>query len=112
MRTATNLGVNAAILLLTPLLCSALDVISGGMAPIKYLGTVCAIVGLLLVITAAVYVIRENTLISRQMPDSEIADLYGVMDSARGKVISRQGRARLAGALVELMRRSPLMLRR
>jgi hypothetical protein len=111
MRTATNLGVIAAIVRLTPLLCCALDVIFGGMAPIKYLGTVCAIVGLLLVIAAA-YVIRDNTLISRQMLDSEIPDFHGVMDLARGKVISRQGRARLAGALVELMRRSPLMLRR
>jgi hypothetical protein len=55
-----------------------LEAISDGIAPIKYLGTAYAIIGLLLVIAAAVYVIRENTLI-KQMLGSEIADL-DVMD--------------------------------
>jgi hypothetical protein len=67
-----------AILLLTTLICGALEAISDGIAPIKYLGTAYAIIGLLLVIAAAVYVIRENTLI-KQMLGSEIADL-DVMD--------------------------------
>jgi hypothetical protein len=84
MRTATNLGVIAAILLLTSLICGGLEAVFGGIAPIKYLGTACAIVGLLLVIAAAVYVIRENTLI-RHMLDSEIADIHDVMDTGRGK---------------------------
>jgi hypothetical protein len=79
MRTATNLGIIAAILLLTTLICGGLEAIFGGIAPIKYLGTACAIIGLLLVIAAAVYVIRENTLI-KQMLGSEIADLDDVMD--------------------------------
>ena len=79
MRTATNLGIIAAILLLTTLLCGALEAVFGGIAPIKYLGTACAIIGLLLVIVAAVYVIQENTLI-KQMLGSEIADLNDVMD--------------------------------
>jgi F0F1-type ATP synthase assembly protein I len=84
MRTATNLGVIAAILLLTALICGALEAIFGGIALIKYLGTACAIVGLLLVIAAAVYVVLENTLI-KQMLDSEVADLDLVVNPDRKK---------------------------
>ncbi|MDB5758227.1 MAG: conserved rane protein of unknown function [Burkholderia sp.] len=82
MRIATNLGVIAAILLLTSLICGGLEAIFGSIAPIKYLGTAGALVGLLVVIAAAMYVIRENTLI-RDMLGSEIADLDDVTDPGR-----------------------------
>jgi uncharacterized membrane protein YraQ (UPF0718 family) len=74
MRTATNVGVVAAIVLIAAVMAAGLQVVLPDLAAFKYIGALAALVGLALVIIAAVYVVRENTLIQHAI-DDEISDL-------------------------------------
>lgn len=74
MKTATNIGLMAAILLISALIAGALDVVFPGFSPLKYVGTGCALAGLALVIVGAVLVIMENSIIQRAI-DSELLDV-------------------------------------
>jgi hypothetical protein len=74
MKKATNIGVVAAITLIAALITAGLDVMLGGTEVLKYASSACALLGLALVIAAAVYVVRENSLIQRAM-DEEPADV-------------------------------------
>jgi uncharacterized membrane protein len=81
MRQATNLGMYAAIMLISSLIVGALDAMFGSPALMKYLGTVLAIGGLLLVIWSATKVVHENTLI-RQAIGGEVKDIPELADDA------------------------------
>src|SRR3954469_2408530 len=74
MRLATNVGVVAAILLIITILCGGLQVLMPQAAPLKIVGALTAMGGLLLLIVAAVFVIVENVQIRRVM-DDEAEDL-------------------------------------
>jgi hypothetical protein len=63
MRLATNLGLYAAILLLGTLILSGLNVVFGSPAFLKYIGVVCVVVGLALIMWSASLVIIENKLL-------------------------------------------------
>jgi hypothetical protein len=73
MRWATNIGVVSAIVLICTLIAGALYTVSH-VEFLKYVSTACAIGGLLLVIWAAVVVLRENIEIQHAI-DSELTDL-------------------------------------
>jgi hypothetical protein len=74
MRRATNIGVIAAILLISTLVTAGLNVMLGELPVLKYMSSLCALAGLVLVAVAAAYVIRENTLIQRAV-EQEPADV-------------------------------------
>lgn len=74
MRQATTLGLYGAMLLLATLIIGALDVVFGSPPGLKYLGAACPIVGLSLVIWAAVLVVRENKMLKMPL-DRETDDL-------------------------------------
>jgi len=74
MRHATNLGLYAAMMLLSTLILGALNAVFGNPPVIKYLGTLCAIGGLGTVIWSASLVVRENTLI-RHAVRGEVRDI-------------------------------------
>jgi hypothetical protein len=74
MRKATNIGVIAAILLIATLVTAGLNVMLGELPLFKYMSSLCALTGLVLVAIAAAYVIRENTLIQNAL-EQEPADL-------------------------------------
>jgi hypothetical protein len=59
MRWATNIGVVSAIVLIGTLISSALYTVSR-LEFLKYVATTCAVAGLLLVVWAAIVVLREN----------------------------------------------------
>lgn len=80
MRAATNIGLTAAILLITTLIASAVNSVFSGLTLPKYLGAGCAVAGLALVIVATALVIVENSIIQRAT-DSELLD---VPDLAHG----------------------------
>jgi len=80
MRTATNVGLVAAILLIATLIMGAVNSVFAELSLLKYLGAACAVAGLALVIAAAILVIVENSIIQRAT-DSELLD---VPDLARG----------------------------
>lgn len=82
MRNATNIGVIAAILLISVLVLGALDTMADHLRVLKYLTAACAIVGLLLVIWASIIVIIENTRL-QLIIDSEVTDLPGLAKAAR-----------------------------
>jgi hypothetical protein len=77
MRKATNIGVVAAITLIAALMTAGLDVMLGGTEVLNYVSSICALLGLALVIAAAIYVIAENTLIQQALDEepSDIEDL-------------------------------------
>lgn len=81
MRRATNLGLYAAILLLATLILSGLDVVFGRPAFLKYVGTLCVVVGLALIIWSAALVIVENRMLKMAF-DREGDDLADLRDAA------------------------------
>jgi hypothetical protein len=82
MKTATNIGVIAAILLIRVPVLSAINTILSQVAFLKYLTGACAIVGLLLVVWAAVLVVIENTRL-QLIIDSEVSDVSELEHGAR-----------------------------
>lgn len=81
MRQALNLGMYAAIMLISALIAGALDAVLGNPPVLKYVGTVLAIGGLLLVIWSATKVVHENTLI-RQAIGGEVKDIPELADDS------------------------------
>jgi hypothetical protein len=73
MMYATNIGMTAAILLLLSLFISGLNAMIK-VDWLKYIGAPSILLGLLLVIPAAILVIRENQLIKKPI-EAELADL-------------------------------------
>ncbi len=69
-----------AILLITSLIFSALDVIVPKVALINDTGSAAAIIGFLLVIIAACLVIAEGRIVNRQL-ESELNDIPDVKDA-------------------------------
>jgi F0F1-type ATP synthase assembly protein I len=84
MKLATNLGVIAAIFLLLTLITGALNAAMKDWDFLKYIGTVSALIGLVLVMGAAVLVVMENNLIQMAI-DSEVADLPDVVPHVKIK---------------------------
>jgi hypothetical protein len=74
MGRAINLGLLAAILLITTLIGGALNVVFPNWPVVQGLSTGCAMVGFILVILAAVLVIRENSIVKRALA-AELLDL-------------------------------------
>ena len=90
MRKATNIGVMAAMLLICAVVSGGLQVIFPDASAIKYFETFAAIAGLLLVLLAASFVVRENTLIQRAI-DDEISDLPDDVKSGNQTFRERPG---------------------
>jgi hypothetical protein len=67
-------GLASAILLIAALIGGAFDVILPNTPPIQYLSTGCALIGFVLVIIAAVFVILEALIVHRQL-DAELLDI-------------------------------------
>ncbi len=86
MRLATQIGVIAAICLISAIVCAALEAMDSQLRALKYLCAVSAIVGLLLVIWAAVLVLMENARL-QVIIDSDISDVSELSRAAR-----KQGR--------------------
>jgi hypothetical protein len=82
MRLATNLGLYAAILLLSTLILSGLDVILGKPDFLKYLGAACIVVGLALIIWSAALVVTENKMLKMAL-DRDGDDLDDLRDELR-----------------------------
>jgi hypothetical protein len=79
MRKATDCGLYAAMLLIGTLIVGVIDAIFKGMPFLKYMGTATTVVGLGMVIWAAILVVRENKLI--KMPiDREMEDMPELRD--------------------------------
>jgi uncharacterized YccA/Bax inhibitor family protein len=74
MRLATQIGVIAAISLISAIVFAALHTLDPQLAALKYLCAIGAIAGLLLVIWAAVLVLIENAHL-QVIIDSDISDL-------------------------------------
>jgi hypothetical protein len=81
MKYAVNLGLAAAILLISTLIGGALDVVFPGLSLIKVLSTCCAISGFILVIVAAFLVIKENSIIQRAV-NAELLDVPELAERA------------------------------
>ena len=73
MLQATNIGMAAAILLLVGLVTNGLDAVFK-IDWLKYIGAPAILLGLLLVIPAAIMVVRENMMIRKPI-EAELADL-------------------------------------
>jgi hypothetical protein len=73
MMHSANVGTVAAMLLLTALVCSALNAVFK-LDWLKFIGAPCIILGLFLVIPAAALIIVENRMIRRPI-DAELSDL-------------------------------------
>jgi hypothetical protein len=73
MLHSTNIGMVAAILLLLALVVNGLDAMLK-LDWLKYIGAPAILLGLLLVIPAAIMIIKENMMIKRPI-DMELADL-------------------------------------
>lgn len=91
MRYATNIGMVSAILLPTALVSGALHVVFPKNEVLKLTGAIGAIVGLLLMMVAAVLVIFENSSLVTAL-DSEMEDIQDIRKSAD------QGAGRNGGA--------------
>jgi hypothetical protein len=90
MMYATNIGMTAAILLLLSLVISGLNAMVK-LDWLKYIGAPSILLGLLLVIPAAILVIRENLLIRKPI-EAELADLGefgGQAEPSRGQAERR-----------------------
>ena len=74
MRLATNIGVIAAIVLILGVISSVIGLMVPQLSVTKYTSVGAIIVGLILVIVAASYVLAENTSIRTAM-EREVADL-------------------------------------
>lgn len=81
MRQATNLGMYAAIMLISALIVAACEAIFGHLPVLKYAGTLLAIGGLVLIIWSAAKVVHENTLI-RQAIGGEVKDIPELADDS------------------------------
>jgi hypothetical protein len=73
MMYATNIGMTAALLLLLSLVISGLNAMLK-LDWLKYIGAPSILLGLLLLIPAAILLIRENLLIKKPI-EAELADL-------------------------------------
>jgi Na+/H+ antiporter NhaB len=73
MRLATHLGLLAAVILISSIISAALCVMTDDFAAFKYLSAALAIVGLLIVIWAALLVIIENWRL-QLIIDSDLSD--------------------------------------
>ncbi|WP_036168189.1 DUF2721 domain-containing protein [Massilia sp. 9096] len=82
MRLATNLGLYAAILLLSTLILSGLDVVFGNPGFLKYICAVCVVLGLGLIIWSASLVIIENKMLKMAL-DRDGDDLAELRDAAK-----------------------------
>jgi hypothetical protein len=80
MRTATNVGLVAAILLIATLIMGAVSSVFSELSLLKYFGAASAVAGLASVVAATELVIVENSIIQRAA-DSELLD---VPDLAHG----------------------------
>jgi len=74
MKVATNLGVVAALFLITTIIAATLNVIFPAADFLKYVSAAASMIGLLLVSGGAVLVMIENTHIQQAL-DGEIADI-------------------------------------
>jgi hypothetical protein len=86
MRNATNIGVVAAILLISAVIFAAINVVNEALGVLKYLTAASAVIGLGLVIWAAVIVILENSRL-KLIIDSDLSDIpeleHGAKDEGR-----------------------------
>ncbi len=82
MRRATQIGVIAAICLISAIVLAAVNTIDSQLAATKYLCAAAAIGGLLLVIWAAVLVLMENARL-QIIIDSDISDVPDLKRAAR-----------------------------
>jgi hypothetical protein len=84
MRLATNLGLYAAILLLSTLILSGLDVVFGSPDFLKYVGLACVVVGLGLIIWSASLVIVENKMLKMALDrdGDDLDELRGAANDA------------------------------
>jgi DNA-binding transcriptional regulator YbjK len=82
MRAATQIGVLAAISLITALICAGLNVVYDELTVLKYLTAVGAILGLALVVWAAVIVLAENARL-QLIIESDLSDIDELRDGAR-----------------------------
>lgn len=88
MRLATQIGVSAAVSLISAIVIAAVYTIDPRLTALKYLCAVTAIGGLLLVIWAAVLVLLENARL-QVIIDSDISDMRDIQaDSAPGPSVS------------------------
>jgi hypothetical protein len=74
MRLATHIGLLAAIILISSIIFAALNMIDDDIAAFKFLSAGLAILGLLLVIWAAILVILENLRL-QLIIDSDLSDV-------------------------------------
>src|SRR4051812_40464261 len=81
MRLATNIGVISPMVLISTLITAPLYTVFPQALLLKYLSTACSILGLLLVIAAAVVVLRENIEL-QQAIDSKLTDLPDLAQQA------------------------------
>ena len=80
MGLALLTGLFAAMLLIASLMFGALDVIVPGVPPIAWAGTASALGGFGLVIAAALIVVRESALVTREL-DNELRDVPDLAES-------------------------------
>lgn len=89
MRLATNLGLYAAMLLLATLILSGLDTVFGSPDFLKYVGVLCVVAGLGLIIWSASLVIIENKMIKMAL-DRDGDDLKELRDAASDAQLPRK----------------------
>ena len=103
MRQATNLGLVAAMLLISTLIGGAVNAVFPALPLIPELSTVLAVMGFLLVITASGMVIVENSLI-QQAVDAELLDVPDLAESTGQKAgtVGEQSKGALVSARPQL----------
>lgn len=74
MRLATNTGVIASMLLVVTMLAGAMVVMFPQLSVLSYVGAATMVIGLVLLLIAASFVVRENAMIRHAM-ENEISDL-------------------------------------
>jgi hypothetical protein len=82
MKLATNIGVVSAMLLITALISAGLSVIFEDAGFLKYVVAVASIVGLVLVMCSAGFVLVENSLVQRAI-DNDPSDIEDLGDAGR-----------------------------
>jgi hypothetical protein len=92
MRIATNVGVVAAILLIVTILAGGAQVILPDVGMLRFVGAGSTVLGLLLLIVAAGFVLRENTLIQHAIDDetSDVPEVFGPEREPAGGVAQRR----------------------
>jgi hypothetical protein len=91
MRLAAHIGLLAAIALISTIVMAALNTIDDRLVALKYLAALLSVVGLLLVIWAAVLVLIENLRLQRII-DSDLSDIPELVEAARYETF-RRGRS-------------------